>query len=126
MFKRNQLEEAIALVYEPGLAKPRSEIRTQLRRLLETDRSLGRNKRSSDPEKANFAFYSMDTLGRGTENYFSEYEVFALLTCLRLMRHGWPQTRAVALLRGVRPRLEKHHGRILKQDPAALFDVDLI
>jgi hypothetical protein len=126
MFKRNQLEEAIALVYEPGLAKPSSEIRTQLRRLLETDRSLGRNKRSSDPERANFAFYSMDTLGRGTENYFSEYEVFALLTCLRLMRHGWPQTRAVALLRSVRPRLEKHHGRILKQDPSALFDVDLI
>jgi hypothetical protein len=126
MFKRNQVEEAIALVYEPELAKPSSEIPTQLKRLLETDRSLGRNKRSSDPEKANFAFYSMDTLGRGTENSFSEYEVFALLTCFRLMRHGWPQTRAVALLRGVRPRLEKHHARILKQDATALFDQDLI
>jgi hypothetical protein len=122
MFKRNQLEEAIALVYEPGLAKPSSEIRTQLKRLLETDRSLGRNKRSSDPEKANFAFYGVDTPGRGTENYFSEYEAFALLTCLRLMRHGWPQARAVALLRGVRPGLEKHHARILKQDPVTLFD----
>jgi hypothetical protein len=126
MFKRNQLEEAVALVYEPGLAKPSSEIRTQLKRLLETDRSLGRNKRSSDPERANFAFYSKDTPGRGTENSFSEYEVFALLTCLRLMRHGWPQARAVALLRRVRPGLEKHHARILKQNPAALFDHDLI
>jgi hypothetical protein len=63
MFKRNQLEEAIALVYEPGLAESSSEIRTQLKRLLETDRSLGRNKRSSDPERANFAFYSVDTPG---------------------------------------------------------------
>jgi hypothetical protein len=35
MFKRNQLEEAIALVYEPGLAESSSEIRTQLKRLLE-------------------------------------------------------------------------------------------
>ena len=82
MFKRNQLEEAIALVYEPGLTKSTSEIRTQLKRLLETDRSLGRNKGSSDPERANFAFYSVDTPGRGTENCFSQYEAFALLTCL--------------------------------------------
>ena len=126
MFKRNQLEEAIALVYEPGLTKSTSEIRTQLKRLLETDRSLGRNKRSSDPERGNFAFYSVDTPGRGTENCFSEYEAFALLTCLRLMRHGWPQARAVALLRRVRPGLEKHHARILKQDPASLFDQFLI
>ena len=126
MFKRNQLEEAIALVYEPGLTKSTSEIRTQLKRLLETDRSLGRNKRSSDPERAHFAFYSVDTPGRGTENCFSEYEAFALLTCLRLMRHGWPQARAVALLRRVRAGLEKHHARILKQDPASLFDQFLI
>jgi hypothetical protein len=126
MFKRNQLEEAIALVYEPGLAQSSSEIRTQLKRLLETDRGLGRKERSSDPEIANFAFYSVDTPGRGTENWFSEYEAFALLTCLRLMRHGWPQARAVALLRRVRPGLEKHHARILRQDRAALFDQNLI
>jgi hypothetical protein len=126
MFKRNQLEEAIRLVYGPGLANSSSEIRIQLKRLLETDRNLGRNKRSSDPERASFAFYSKDTPGRGTENSFSEYEAFALLTCLRLMRHGWPQARAVALLRGVRPALEKHHARILQQEPVTLFDQHLI
>ena len=126
MFKRNQVEEAIGLVLEPGLAKPSSEMRTQLKRLLDTDRGLGRNRRSVDPASANFAFYSLDTPGRGTENWFSEYEGFALLTSLRLMRHGWPQARAVGVLRRLRPDLEKHHARLLKQDRAALFDEKLI
>jgi hypothetical protein len=126
MFKRNQVEEAIALVFEPGLAKSSSEMRTQLKRLLDTDRGLGRSRRSADPASANFAFYSVDMQGRGTENWFSEYEAFALLTGLRLMRHGWPQARAVAVLRRVRSDLEKHHARILKQDRAVLFDENLI
>jgi hypothetical protein len=39
MFKRNQVEEATASVLEPGSAKPSSAMRTQLKRLLETDRS---------------------------------------------------------------------------------------
>ncbi|HET7493049.1 MAG TPA: hypothetical protein VFK01_14350, partial [Bradyrhizobium sp.] len=56
MFKRNQVEEAIACVLEPGSAKPSSQMRTRLKRLLETDRGLGRSKRSRDPERANFAF----------------------------------------------------------------------
>ena len=56
MFKRNQVEEAIACVLEPGSARPSSEMRTRLRRLLETDRALGRSKCSGDPERANFAF----------------------------------------------------------------------
>ena len=121
-FKRNQVEEAIALLVEPGSPKPSSEMRTRLKRLLETDRGLGRNKRSADPEIANFAFYRVDASGRGFENWFSEYEAFALLTGLRLMRHGWPQGFAVTVLRRVKPELERHHGRILKQDPAVLFD----
>jgi hypothetical protein len=98
MFKRNQVEEAIARVLEPGSAKPSSEMRTQLRRLLETDRGLGRNKRSVDPERANFAFNSMDAPGRGVENWFSNYEAFALLIGLMLMRLGWPQGLVVAVL----------------------------
>jgi hypothetical protein len=73
MFKRNQVEEAIAIVLEPGLAKPSSEMRTRLKRLLETDRSLGRSKRSADPERANFA---LDAPGRGIENWFTGYEAF--------------------------------------------------
>ena len=97
-------------------------MRTRLKRLLETDRGLGRNKRSADPESANFAFYSTERREDGVENWFSDYEAFALLIGLRLMRHGWPQGFAVAVLRRVKPELEKHHARILKQDPAVLFD----
>ena len=122
MFKRNQVEEAIALVFEPGSAKPTSELRTRLKRLLETDRGLDRNKRSADPERANFAFYSTDAPGRGVENRFSDYDAFALLLGLRLMRHGWPQGFTVAALRRVKPELEKHHARIFKQGPEVLFD----
>ena len=122
MFKRNQIEEAIALVLETGSAKLSSEMRTQLRRLLETDRGLGRNKRSADPERANFAFYSMDAPGRGAENWFSHYETFALWLGLRLMRLGWPQGLVVAVLRRIKPELEKNHARILKQEPADVFD----
>ena len=122
MFKRNQVEEAIAVVLEPGAAKLSSETRTRLKRLLETDRSLGRNKRSPDPESANFAFHSKDAPGRGLENWFTGYEAFALLTGLRLMRDRWPQELVVAVLRRVKPDLERHHARILRQDPVVLFD----
>jgi hypothetical protein len=122
MFKRNQVEEAIAIVLEPGLAKPSSEMRTRLKRLLETDRSLGRSKRSADPERANFAFHSMDAPGRGLENWFTGYEAFALLTGLRLMRDGWPQGLAVAALRRVKLDLERRHARILRQDATMLFN----
>jgi hypothetical protein len=121
MFKRNQVEEAIARVFE-GSAKPSAETRTRLKRLLETDRGLGRSKRSADPERANFAFYSIDAPGRGIEIWFSNYEAFALLVGLRLMQHGWPQGFAVGVLRRMRPELELHHARILRQDPAELFD----
>ena len=121
-YKRNQVETAIGRVFGCGSAKPGSEIRTRLKRLLETDRGLGRSKRSADPERANFAFYDMDPPGRGVEIWFSEYEAFALLTGLRVMQHGWPQGFAVAVLRHVRPELEAHHDRILKQDPTTLFD----
>ena len=125
-YKRNQVEEAISRVFEPGSVKPSSEMRVRLKRLLETDRGLGRTKRSADPERANFAFFSMDAPGRGVEIWFSGYEAFALLTGLWLMQHRWPQSFVVTVLRRVRPELEKHHGRILKQDPATLFDRELI
>jgi hypothetical protein len=122
MFKRNQVEEAIANVLEPGSAKPSSEMRTRLRRLLETDRALGRNKRSGDPERANFAFSGMDAPGRGFENWFTGYEAFALLTGLRLMRDRWPQGLVVAVLRRVKPDLERHHARLLRQNLTILLD----
>jgi hypothetical protein len=121
-YKRHQIEEAIARIFEPGSATPSSQMRSRLKRLLETDRALGRNKRSGNPERANFAFYSTDAPGRGLDSRFSGYEAFALLTGLRLRRHGWPQRFAVTVLRHVRPELEKHHARILQQNPAELFD----
>jgi len=128
MFKRNQVEEAIALVVEPEpeQSTPSSELRTRIKRLLDTDRDLGRNKRSADPERANFAFYRSEMPGRGAETLFSDYEAFALLTCLRLMRHGWPQGFVVSVLRRVRLELEEHYARIAKQDPKILFDEELI
>jgi hypothetical protein len=86
MFKRNQVEEAIGQLLEPGPQKLSSVLRSQIRRLLETDRRFGRSRRSTDPKRANFAFFSQNMPGRGGENRFSEYEVFALLTGLRLMR----------------------------------------
>ena len=122
MFKRNQIEEAIAGVLEPGSAKPSTEMRTRLKRLLETDRGLGRSKRSPDPERANFAFYGMDAPGRGMENWFTEYEAFALLSGLRLLRNRWPQGLVVGVLRRVKADLERHHARVLRQNPTALFD----
>ncbi len=84
-YKRNQVEKAISRVFETGSAKPSLGLRTRLKRLLETDRGLGRSKRSADPKCANFAFYSMEGPGRGGEVWFSAYEVFALLIGLRLM-----------------------------------------
>jgi hypothetical protein len=126
MFKRNQVEAAIAVVLEGRSEKMGSQLHSRMKRLLETDRALGRNKRSADPERANFAFYSQNMPGRGSENWFSPYEAFALMTGLRLRRHGWPQRFVVTLLRRIRPELEKEHARILQQDPALLFDEQLV
>jgi len=124
MLKRNQVEEAIGCVLEPGSTKPSSEMRRRLRRLLETDRGLGRSKRSLDPERANFAFSGMAPPGRGLESWLSGYEAFALLTGLRLMRQGWPQGRVVAALRRVKPELERHHARILRRNPTSFLNND--
>jgi hypothetical protein len=121
-YKRNQLEEAISRVLEPRAPEPTSEFRTRLKRLLEADRALGRTPRSADPKRANYAFYGVDPPGSGAEIWFSGYEAFALLTGLRLMEHGWPQGRAVLIMRTVRHDLETQHARTLKQDRAALFD----
>jgi hypothetical protein len=42
------------------------------------------------------------------------------------MGHGWPQGLAVSIMRRVRPELERHHARILRQDPTLLFDKEAI
>jgi hypothetical protein len=49
-----------------------------------------------------------------------------VLNGLRIMGHGWPQGFAVAIMRRVRPDLEREHARILRQDPHKLFDPEAI
>jgi hypothetical protein len=62
--------------------------RCKLKRLMERDRALGLSPRSKDPEEANYAFFSDEAPGSGTEIWFSAYEAFALYTALRLLEHG--------------------------------------
>jgi hypothetical protein len=64
-YKRNQIEEAIARVFAPNCEKPPSELRTRIKRLLELDRSIGRNLRSKNAEEANFGFFSEKAPGTG-------------------------------------------------------------
>jgi hypothetical protein len=121
-YKRNQIEEAISGVMELRSQEPSLELRTRLKRLLDTDRALGRSQRSGKAEAANFAFYSAEPPGSGVEVWFSEYEAFALLNGLSLMALSWPQGLAVTVMRRVRPQLEKEHARILELDTNHLFD----
>jgi cytochrome c553 len=125
-YKRNQIEEAIARIFDPNSKEPPSELRTRIKRLLELDRSIGRKRRSKDAEEANFAFFSDEAPGTGADILFSEYEAFALLNALRIMEHGWPQGFAVSIMRRMRLDLEKEHARILRQDPVKLFDLQAI
>jgi hypothetical protein len=122
-YKRNQVEEAISHLLEPNSARPTQELRTKLKRLLETDRALPR---SAERDGVNFAFFSADPPGKGVENRFSMYEAFALLNGMRLMGHGWPQGLAVSVMRQVRSELEEQHSRILLHDPKWLFDQETI
>ena len=109
MFKRNQVEEAIINVWGPEPKKHAARVRNQIKRLLETDRSLSRDNRSTDPACATFAFYSEMMPGKGRDNTFSSYEAFAITTALGLMRHGWSQSFAVTLLRQIRRELETEY-----------------
>jgi hypothetical protein len=122
VYKRNQVESAIARMFDRASGAAHTELRTRLKRLLEADRALGRSSRSADPGKTNFAFFSAESPGTGADVWFSAYEAFALLTAWRLLEHGWPQASAVAILRQARPALEPEHKRILKLDPQDIFD----
>jgi hypothetical protein len=122
MFKRNQVEEACGRLLEPKLTKIDSVLKSRIRRLLETDRSLGR-KRCGGSKESSFAFFSREAPGRGVENFLSQYEAFALYTGLRLMYlHRWPQTAVVTSLRRLRITLEKEYARISRRRPKKLFD----
>jgi hypothetical protein len=47
-YKRNQIEEAIARLFDPNCQHPSSDLRMRIRRLLELDRAAGRKIRSKD------------------------------------------------------------------------------
>ena len=121
-FKRNQVEEAISRAIDPTAEKPSTDLLNRLKRLLDTDRSLGRSAKPVDPEKATYAFFSQDAAGSGIEVRFQEYEAFALLIGWRFLKHGFPQQKAVLALRRMRRPLEEEHARIMQLDPSALFD----
>jgi hypothetical protein len=125
-YKRNQVEEAIARVLEPGSSKPTSELRTRIKRLLETDRDLPQANETAESQFVASAFFSEESPGRGREIWFSAYEAFALLVGLHLMRHGWPQGFVVTVLRQVRRELEVAYSTTLAQDPKWLFDQEEI
>jgi hypothetical protein len=126
IFKRNQVEGAISRAIDPAAEKPSPDLLNRLKRLLDTDRTLGRSAKSRDPEKATYAFFSQDAAGSGIEVRFQEYEAFALLTGWRFLDHGFPQQKAVLTLRRMRPRLEQEHARIMQLDPKDLFDQERI
>jgi hypothetical protein len=125
-FKRNQIEEAISRLSGEKSAKPSSELQTRIKRLLDLDRSLPRNSRSKRPELANYAFYSSESPGKGAEVSFSSYEAFAIMIGLQMLNHNWPQKFAVEMLRRLRRELEEQHKKILRLDPAELFDEERI
>jgi hypothetical protein len=125
-YKRNQVEEAIARMFNPDCEKPSLELRTRIKRLLELDRSIGRKSRSKNAEEANFGFFTEEAPGTGADISYSEYEAFALLNGLRIMEHGWPQRFAVSIMRRIRVDLEQEHERILRLHPDELFDQNKI
>jgi hypothetical protein len=77
-YKRNQVEEAIFRTLGARDARI-DELKFRLKRLLVTDRRLGRDADSDEEGDRHYAFYSQDPPGSGTEVMFSGYEAFALL-----------------------------------------------
>ena len=120
VYKRNQVEEAIARTMGHHPNAPAAELLTRSKRLLDADRAKGCTKRSDDPERSNYAFYSDKSPGKGVEVNFTDYEAFALQTGTRMLDHGWPQGFVVSTLRRVRPDLEAAHRRILRNEARSL------
>jgi hypothetical protein len=120
-YKRNQVEEAIFRTL--GARDDRvDEVRFRLKRLLVTDRRLGREPKSDEAGNRHYAFYSQEPPGSGTEVMFSGYEVFALLAAIMLLEHGLPQAGVVRVMRQVRRTFDATHAETLEKDPSALFD----
>ena len=120
-YKRNQVEEAIAKLIARG-AGGAWPVSSRLKRLLNTDRLLECNARSSNPEASTYAFFGQEPPGSGFEVEFGEYDTFALLLGLQLLDHGFPQQDVVKVLRRARSSLVTEHSRILRLDRTVLFD----
>jgi hypothetical protein len=119
-YKRNQVELAISRVVGSSASRPPMALRHRLKRLLDTDRALGRNSGLA------YAFYAGDAPGSGVEVWFSAYEAFALLVAFNLLEHDFAQQKAVLALRRIRHALEREHKRMLKLDPEVLFHQDAL
>jgi hypothetical protein len=120
-YKRNQVEEAVVRTLGAEGARV-GELKLKMKRLLVTDRRLGRGKRSDDKSARRYAFYSGAPRGSGVEVMFSDYEAFAVLAGLVVLEHGLPQAKVVGILREVRSDFEAAHRDTLQKDPKALFD----
>jgi hypothetical protein len=124
-YKLNQLQEAIFRTL--GAKDTRvDELKLRLKRLLVTDRRLGRGKRSENKADRRYAFYSHKPLGSGVEVMFSGYEAFALLAALIVLEYGIPQAKVVSILQDVRSDLEAAHHETLQKDPKVLFDPEAV
>jgi hypothetical protein len=125
-FKRNQLEEAIIRTLHADERRAHA-LKLRIKRLLVTDRRLGRKKGSRDKTgDARFAFHGQDPPGSGVEIMFSGYEAFAVCVGLILLEHGIPQGTVVSILRSIRSDLELAHCETLKKDPGILFDPEVV
>lgn len=120
-YKRNQLEEGVVRTLGATDAQAR-DLRLKIKRLLLTDRRLGRGKRGAD----RYAFYSLNPQGTGTEVLFTGYEVFAVMAAVIVLEHGIPQAKVVSILQQVRSDLEAAHRHTLQIDPKDLFDPHVI
>jgi hypothetical protein len=123
--RRNQIEEAIFRTFG-AREKRRNELKFRIKRLLVTDRRLGRNVKSAKKEDQHYAFFGREPPGSGHDVMFTGYQAFALLAAVILLEHGLPQASVVRVMRRVRRQFEAAHGEIMKKDPRTLFDQQAI
>jgi hypothetical protein len=119
-YKRNQLEEAVIRTLGATDRRAR-DLKLKIKRLLLTDRRLGRGRRS-DHGANRYAFYGTRPQGTGTEVLFTGYEVFAVMMGLIVLEHGIPQAKVVRILQALRSDFEAAHRDTLQTDPKVLFD----
>ena len=115
-YKRNQIEEAIFRVFG-AREERRNELKFRIKRLLVTDRRLGRNVKSAQEEDQHYAFFGQEPPGSGYEVMFTAYQAFALLAAVILLEHGLPQASVVKVMRRVRRQFEAAHADIMRKDP---------